>query len=92
KRAILFDLGSIDFVEPSKLLKVSDIFVSHTHIDHFIGFDHVLRLFLGRENSLRIFGPPGIIANVEGKLNGYTWNLVGDYPFILEIREVSKDR
>ena len=64
KRAILFDLGSIDFVEPSKLLKVSDIFVSHTHIDHFIGFDHILRLFLGRENLLRIYGPPGIIANV----------------------------
>ena len=92
KRAILFDLGSIDFVEPSKLLKVSDIFVSHTHIDHFIGFDHILRLFLGRENLLRIYGPPEIIANIEGKLNGYTWNLVGDYPFVLEVREVSKDR
>ena len=91
KRAILFDLGSIDFVEPSKLLKVSDIFVSHTHIDHFIGFDHILRLFLGRENVLRIYGPPGIIANVEGKLNGYTWNLVDDYPFILEVKEVSED-
>jgi ribonuclease Z len=92
RRAILFDLGSIDFVEPSKLLKVSDVFVSHTHIDHFIGFDHILRLFLGRENVLRIYGPSGIIDNIEGKLKGYTWNLVGDYPFILEVKEVSEDR
>ncbi|MBI3600574.1 MAG: ribonuclease Z [Nitrospinae bacterium] len=91
-RAILFDLGSNYSLEPSKLLKVSDIFVSHTHIDHFIGFDNILRLFLGREKMLRVFGPPGIISNVEGKLRAYTWNLVGDYPFVLEVKEVSGDR
>ncbi|MEK6589440.1 MAG: hypothetical protein AABZ11_02065, partial [Nitrospinota bacterium] len=92
KRAILFDLGNNDSLEPSKLLTVSDIFISHTHIDHFIGFDHILRLYLGRDKILRVFGPPGIIANVEGKLHGYTWNLVGDYPFILEVKEVSEDK
>lgn len=91
-RGVLFDLGSNHSLEPSKLLKISDIFVSHTHIDHFIGFDNILRLFLGREKMLRIFGPPGIISNVEGKLNAYTWNLVGDYPFILEVKEVSEDK
>ncbi|MBI4378265.1 MAG: ribonuclease Z [Nitrospinae bacterium] len=92
KRAILFDLGNNDSLEPSKLLTVSDIFISHTHIDHFIGFDHILRLYLGRDKILRVFGPPGIIENVEGKLHGYTWNLVGDYPFILEVKEVSEDK
>ena len=92
KRAILFDLGEIQSIATSKLLKVSDVFVSHTHIDHFIGFDHLLRLLLGREKRLRIFGPPGIISNIEGKLAAYTWNLVGDYPFILEVVEVSPDR
>jgi ribonuclease Z len=91
-RAILFDLGSNYSLEPLKLLKVSDIFVSHTHIDHFIGFDNILRLFLGREKMLRVFGPPGIISNVEGKLRAYTWNLVGDYPLVLEVKEVSEDR
>ncbi|MFV1951541.1 MAG: ribonuclease Z [Nitrospinota bacterium] len=92
KRALLFDLGEIKSLSTSKLLKVSDVFVSHTHIDHFIGFDHLLRLLLGREKRLRVFGPPGIISNIEGKLAAYTWNLVGDYPFVLEAVEISPDK
>lgn len=88
RRAFLFDLGSIDLLTPTELLKVSDVFVSHTHIDHFIGFDHLLRILLGREKKLRVFGPPGIISNIEGRLSGYTWNLVEDYRFKLEVIEI----
>ena len=89
KKAVLIDLGDVSHLEPGKLLKVEDVFVSHTHIDHFIGFDHLLRLNLGRDKTIRIFGPPGIIANVRGKLAGYTWNLVDAYPFIIEAIEIS---
>lgn len=88
KRAFLFDLGSIDLLTPSELLKVSEVFISHTHIDHFIGFDHILRVVLGRDKTLRVFGPPGIISNIEGRLSGYTWNLVEDYKFRLEVIEI----
>jgi ribonuclease Z len=88
KKALLIDLGDVSRLEPGRLLKVEDVFVSHTHIDHFIGFDHLLRLNLGRDKTLRIFGPPGIIANVRGKLAGYTWNLVDAYPFIIEAIEI----
>ena len=88
KKALLIDLGDVSCLEPGKLLKVEDVFVSHTHIDHFIGFDHVLRLNLARDKTIRIFGPPGIIKNIKGKLAGYTWNLVGEYPFIIEAVEI----
>jgi ribonuclease Z len=70
------------------LLKITDVFVSHTHIDHFIGFDNLLRTVLGRDKQLRLFGPPGIISNIEGKLSSYTWNLIEDYPFSIEVFEV----
>jgi ribonuclease Z len=79
REAILFDLGDLHLLSPRKLLKVDYIFVSHTHMDHFIGFDHLLRLCLGRNKHLRLFGPPGFLQHLEHKLMAYTWNLVGNY-------------
>jgi ribonuclease Z len=88
RRALLFDLGRNDSLGPTRLLRATDIFISHTHMDHFIGFDAVLRVTLGRGKTLRLFGPPGLIDNVRGKLQGYTWNLVDGYPLIIEVHEV----
>jgi len=76
------------------ILKIDHIFVTHTHMDHFIGFDHLLRVCLGREKHLALFGPPGFIGNVEGKLRAYTWNLVENYTndFRLIATELHPDR
>jgi len=87
KRALLFDLGHNDGLGPTRLLRANDIFISHTHVDHFIGFDAVLRVALGRGKTVRLFGPPGLIDNVQGKLQGYTWNLVDGYPLTLDVKE-----
>lgn len=87
KRALLFDLGDTHALGPTRLLRAMDVFVSHTHMDHFIGFDQLLRVALGRGKTLRLYGPPGLIANVTGKLRGYTWNLVDGYPLTIEVRE-----
>jgi len=88
KRALLFDLGRIDRLSVREILKVSDVFVSHTHIDHFIGFDHLLRCSLNRETRLRLFGPKGFIDNMRGKLAGYSWNLIREYPLTLTVCEI----
>ena len=80
RRALLFDLGDILALPPRKILRLSHIFISHAHIDHFIGFDHLLRLCLGREKRVHLFGPPGFTARVEHRLASYTWNLVESYP------------
>jgi ribonuclease Z len=92
-RAILFDLGDIHNLSPRDILKITHVFVSHTHMDHFIGFDHLIRLFLGREKELHLFGPGGFLKNVEGKLAGYTWNLVGHYShrFALKVTEIDSE-
>jgi ribonuclease Z len=57
-------------------------------MDHFMGFDQLLRLFLAREATLRLYGPPGIADCVAGKLAGYTWNLTDEYAFVLEVTEI----
>jgi ribonuclease Z len=93
KRVLLFDLGDLSAISNGTLLKVSHVFVSHTHIDHFIGFDRLLRTLFGRDKTLTIFGPENIIENVKGKLAGFTWNLVELYSesLTIEVVEVRED-
>jgi ribonuclease Z len=88
RRAMLFDLGRLDRLAVRDILKLSDVFVSHTHIDHFIGFDHLLRCSLNREEKLRLYGPRGFIENIRGKLAGYNWNLIDSYPIVLVVHEI----
>jgi ribonuclease Z len=79
RRAILFDIGDITALPTRKLLRVSDVFVSHTHMDHFAGFDHLLRVCLGRGTAVSLYGPSRFIGQLEHKLAAYTWNLVENY-------------
>lgn len=92
-RALLFDLGDLGALPPKKILRLSDVFVSHAHMDHFCGFDRLLRVCLGRDTALRLYGPPGFIDQVEHKLAAYTWNLVENYQgdFTLFVHEVAPD-
>jgi len=87
---MLFDLGDISALSVRSLMRVTDVFVSHTHIDHFVGFDHLLRLLVGREKSLRLYGPVGFIERVQSKLNSYTWNLVDRFvsDLVFEVTEI----
>ncbi|HSB25509.1 MAG TPA: MBL fold metallo-hydrolase [Burkholderiaceae bacterium] len=89
RRALLFDLGDIGGLPPRKLLRVSHVFVSHTHVDHFAGFDHLLRVLLGRKREIVLGGGPGFVAGVEHKLLAYSWNVVHRYEveLVIEARE-----
>lgn len=92
RRALLFDLGDLSPLSAGRLLKITDVFVSHAHVDHFVGFDYLLRVLLGRPKALRLYGPPGFIERVDGKLRGYSWNLVDGYSLSIEVHEAHPDR
>jgi ribonuclease Z len=79
RRALIFDLGDLSRLSPRQLLRISDVFISHRHMDHFIGFDQLLRCVLGRETTLGVYGPDGLIEAIEHKLKAYAWNLVAGY-------------
>ena len=93
RRALLFDIGDVSRLPPRRLLRVSDVFVSHTHMDHFAGFDHLLRVCLGRDTGVRLYGPGPFIAQVGHKLAAYTWNLVENYQtdFVITAHELGAD-
>jgi ribonuclease Z len=79
-RAILFDIGDITALSPRKVLRLDHVFVSHTHIDHFVGFDRLLRLNVGRAKEIALYGPQGFIDHVHHRLQAYRWNLSERYP------------
>jgi ribonuclease Z len=93
RRAIMFDLGDIASLPPRKILRLEHVFVSHAHVDHFIGFDHLLRVLVGRDKRLNLYGPAGFIDRVAHKLLGYCWNLIDRFAadLIFVVTEVMPD-
>jgi ribonuclease Z len=92
-RALLFDLGDVSRLPPRLMLRLSHVFVSHTHMDHFAGFDPLLRVVLGRKDRLVIVGGPGFVDQVEHRLRSYSWNVVHRYAvaLVLEVREIGQN-
>jgi len=94
RRALLFDLGDVGGLPPRKLLRISHVFVSHAHMDHFSGFDRLLRVCLGRPAPLALFGPPGFTTQVAHRLAAYSWNLIADkeIDFVISVAELHGTR
>lgn len=86
--ATLLDCGDLARVRTPCLHRVTDLFVSHAHIDHLFGFDWLLRTTLGHARDIRVFGPSGIARHVAGHLAGYCWNIPLDVPVGFLVGEV----
>lgn len=72
--SFLIDCGT-HHLGHARLLRTRYLFVSHTHLDHFIGFDYWMRVHLAGNHTLHIIGPPGMAEHVYHKIHGYVWNL-----------------
>jgi ribonuclease Z len=71
----MLDCGLNVSVPAGKLLRVADLFISHAHIDHMIGFDWLVRANLTHDKVLNVYGPEPLTTQVRSRLRGYTWNL-----------------
>src|SRR5687768_7604026 len=71
----LFDCGDLHPLPLADLQRITTLFLSHGHIDHWIGLDQVLRAQLFNDHTLRVMGPSGTLQMLASKLQGYAWNL-----------------
>lgn len=78
RRSLLFDLGEGARLPARVAHQVSDVFISHAHIDHIAGFLWLLRSRIGADAVCRLFGPPGLAANIDGLMRGILWDRVGE--------------
>jgi ribonuclease BN (tRNA processing enzyme) len=85
----LCDCGMASDLTVKDCRDTAAIFVSHTHIDHFIGFDQVMRHQLGIGRRVIVCGPAGIAQNVQHKMLAFNWNLMKDDELAVsyEVRE-----
>lgn len=92
-RSMLFDLGEVHRYPTRVLNRVSDIFISHAHLDHFAGFVPFLRTRVhGDQPPCRVWGPPEVAEQVASLVDGFTWDRVapGEGP-LFEVREFDGD-
>lgn len=87
---ILFDCGYFFSLRLRDLQRINMIFVSHTHFDHFMGFDHFLRVNMEQDKTVELFGPASFIDQVACKLGGYTWNLCENLKLDFKVNEISE--
>lgn len=90
KESFLFDCGLRVRGNYRKVRRLWGLFITHAHIDHLVGFDHLIRSLLNESLTLRIFGPPGILTKIAGKLTAYDWDRAYDQTLILRVTELGR--
>lgn len=92
KRSLLFDLGEGGRLPARVAHQVSDVFISHAHMDHIAGFLWLLRSRIGDFPPCRLFGPPGLADHIEGLVRGILWDRIEDNAPRFEVAEFHKRR
>ncbi|MCW8860016.1 MAG: MBL fold metallo-hydrolase [Deltaproteobacteria bacterium] len=91
-RHLLFDCGQVHHLAKRTFTHLDAIFISHAHMDHWMGIDSVIRQLIASERTVNIFGPPGLSDRMEHKLSGYDWNLVEDYWCSFHVHEIHQEK
>jgi len=91
-RALLFDCGKIHHLAKRVYTSIDAIFISHAHMDHFMGMDSVIRHSHASPRTIDIFGPPGLSGRMAHKFACYDWNLADTFWGNFRVNEVKGSR
>jgi ribonuclease BN (tRNA processing enzyme) len=87
--SLLFDVGECTGLSRRVLHTVTDLFLSHAHLDHVAGFVYLLRSRLSAElPPMRVHGPCGTRDHIAGFLAGVCWDRIGDEGPVFEVTEI----
>lgn len=76
--ALLFDGGDNYRLSMKQLGDLEAMFITHHHVDHFIGLDRVIRANIDRDKELQIYGPAGTITKIYDRIRSYEYRF---FPF-----------
>ncbi len=86
--ALLFDSGENGGLDTRRLGDLGAVFITHHHVDHFIGLDRIVRANLDRDKTLHVFGPSGTIAKVYARIKSYEYPFFPFQKLVLRVRDV----
>lgn len=90
--ALLFDAGDNGALGSKELGDLDAVFVSHHHVDHFVGFDRIVRANLDRDKALHVYGPEGTIRKVYDRIKSYEYPFFPFQKIVLKLHELRPGR
>ena len=91
-RSMMIDCGQIHHLAKRVLKSTDALFITHAHMDHFMGIDTFIRNVHVAPRTIDLFGPPGLAGKLTRKLHGYDWNLAEPSWCSFRVREIFPDR
>jgi ribonuclease Z len=86
--ALMFDAGEMGAWPNERLKDLEAVFITHHHVDHFIGFDRIVRANLDTDKNLQVFGPIGTIAKIYDRIRSYEYPFFPFQRVVVEVHEV----
>ena len=90
--ALLFDAGELGTLDIGRLGDLAAVFITHHHVDHFIGLDRIVRANLDQDKTLHVYGPDGTIRRVYDRITSYEHPFFPFQKVVFKVHEVVEGR
>ncbi len=90
--ALLFDAGENGRLDMKRLGDLEAVFITHHHVDHFMGLDRIVRANLDRDKVLHVFGPTGTIRKVYDRIKSYEYQYFPFQKIVLQVHDLLPGR
>jgi ribonuclease Z len=86
--AILFDGGENCGLSMAQLGDLEAAFITHHHVDHFVGLDRIIRANMDKDKVLHLFGPVNTIRKVYDRITAYEYPYFPFQKIVVKVTEL----